>query len=227
MIDLATWNLTIPVGQPATVIDTPLLAGGYQDNYFQSRDGRIFFWAPANGSTTLNSTFPRSELRETYADGVLRNWSYTAANDVLSATARITQVPTSGILAFSQIHAKQSSSPLLMLGYQYLPQSGYGNVVIAFRGHPDSADSTKIVLSSNVRLNQDFSYEVQLSKSGKLTIGLVEPGGAVKTWSASVNKAWASYGLYFKAGVYTLDNSGNETNAGAAVFTDLQVEHRQ
>ncbi|MBA4682992.1 MAG: polysaccharide lyase family 7 protein, partial [Pseudomonas sp.] len=36
MIDLSTWNLTIPVGVPAAVISTPVLAGGYQDHYFQS-----------------------------------------------------------------------------------------------------------------------------------------------------------------------------------------------
>ncbi|SFO82028.1 Alginate lyase [Ectopseudomonas composti] len=226
MIDLATWNLTIPVGVPAAVIDTPILAGGYQDDYFQSRDGRIFFWAPASGSTTSNSVYPRSELRETYADGSLRNWPYSAANNMLSATARITQVPGSGMLAFSQIHSKQNTSPPLMLGYQYSPQSGYGNVVIAFRGHPADADSTKIVLSNKIRLDQDFSYEIHLAKNGLLTIGLFEPGGAVKTWSRSLNKAWASHGLYFKAGVYTLDNSGNETNAGAASFSQLKVEHR-
>ncbi|HIQ41751.1 MAG TPA: polysaccharide lyase family 7 protein [Pseudomonas oleovorans] len=226
MIDLATWNLTIPVGVPATVIDTPLLVGGYQDDYFQSRDGRIFFWAPANGSTTSNSVYPRSELRETYADGTLRNWFYTAATDVLSATARITQVPASGMLAFSQIHSKQGTSPPLMLGYQYVPQTGYGNVVIAFRGHPADADSLKIVLSSKVRLDQDFSYEIHLAKNGTLSIGLVEPGGAVRTWSRSLNKAWASHALYFKAGVYTLDYNGNETNAGAATFSQLKVEHR-
>ncbi|WP_061241581.1 polysaccharide lyase family 7 protein [Ectopseudomonas composti] len=226
MIDLATWNLTIPVGVPAAVIDTPVLAGGYQDDYFQSREGRIFFWAPANGSTTSNSTFPRSELRETYPDGTLHNWSYTAANDVLSATVRITQVPASGILAFSQIHSKQGTSPALMLGYQYLPKSGYGNVVIAFRAHPADADSAKIVLASKIKLDQDFSYEIHLAKNGTLTVGLVEPGGAVRTWSRSYKKAWASHPLYFKAGVYTLDNSGNETNAGAVSFSQLQVEHR-
>lgn len=38
MIDLATWNLTIPVGTPAKVIDTPRLVDGYSDNYFRSGD---------------------------------------------------------------------------------------------------------------------------------------------------------------------------------------------
>jgi hypothetical protein len=160
MIDLTTWNLTIPVGVPATTIETPALAGGYQDHYFQSKDGTISFWAPVNGTTTANSDYPRSEMRETYADGTLRNWTYSAATNVLSATTKITQVPSTGMIAFSQIHTKQSTSPPLMLGYQYSPSTGYGSVVIAFRGKPSYADSKKIVLSSKIKLNQDFSYEI-------------------------------------------------------------------
>ena len=225
MIGLSTWNLTLPVGVPAAVISTPVLAGGYQDHYFQSKDGRIFFWAPVNGSTTANSVYPRSELRETFANGTLRNWSYTAADNVLTATAKIAQVPSNGLVTFSQIHSKNSVSPLLMLGYQALA-NGYGNVVISFRGNPASENSTKTLLSSRIKMNQEFSYEVFLAKNGRLTIGLVEPDGTFRSWSGVLNSAWASHGLYFKAGVYTLDNSGNETSAGAAVFSNLQVEHR-
>lgn len=180
MIDLTTWNLTIPVGVPATTIETPALAGGYQDHYFQSKDGTISFWAPVNGTTTTNSEYPRSELRETFADGKLRNWTYSAANNILSATARITQVPSTGMIAFSQIHTKQSTAPPLMLGYQYVATTGYGNVVVAFRGNPTDGDSKKIVLSSQIKLNQDFSYEVHLAKDGTMTIGLIEPSGAIK-----------------------------------------------
>lgn len=226
MIDLSTWNLTIPVGVPAAVISTPVLAGGYQDHYFQSKEGKLFFWAPVNGSTTANSTYPRSELRETFANGALRNWPYSAADNVLTATARITQVPSNGLIAFSQIHSKNSISPPLMLGYQSLSPTGYGNVVISFRGNPASDNATKIVLSSRIKLNQDFSYEVFLAKNGRLTIGLVEPDGVIRTWSGMLDSAWASHDLYFKAGVYTLDNNGNETSAGAAVFSQLKVEHR-
>jgi len=164
-------------------------------------------------------------LRETFANGTLRNWSYTAADNVLTATAKIAQVPSNGLVTFSQIHSKNSVSPLLMLGYQALA-NGYGNVVISFRGNPASENSTKILLSSRIKMNQEFSYEVFLAKNGRLTIGLVEPDGTFRSWSGVLNSAWASHGLYFKAGVYTLDNSGNETSAGAAVFSNLQVEHR-
>src|SRR5262245_3266470 len=85
MIDLSTWNLTLPVGEPAVVIETAQLVGGYQDPYFQSSSTGVYFWVPVNGSTTANASYPRSELRETYADGQLRNWTYAGADNVLSA----------------------------------------------------------------------------------------------------------------------------------------------
>ncbi|MBK5553896.1 hypothetical protein JFU49_26985 [Pseudomonas sp. TH03] len=45
MIELATWNSTIPVGTPAKVIDTPRLLDCYIDQYFRSGDS-LFFWSP-------------------------------------------------------------------------------------------------------------------------------------------------------------------------------------
>jgi hypothetical protein len=45
MIELATWNLTIPIGTPAKVIDTPRLLDGYRDQYFRSGDS-LFFLSP-------------------------------------------------------------------------------------------------------------------------------------------------------------------------------------
>lgn len=227
MIDLSTWNLTIPVGIPATTIDTPLLVGGYQDHYFQAANGAIFFWAPVNGTTTPSSAYPRSELRETYANGTLRNWKYTeGANHTLSATLSISQVPSTGVIAVGQIHTKLSGSPPLMLGYQYNAGTGYGDVTIAFRAKPTLSGSTKIVLLKNVRLNERFSYQVSLAKNGVLSIGLRAPNGTLGTWQGKLDKAWGSHPLYFKAGVYTLDNTGYETEAGAATFTQLLPKHQ-
>ena len=129
MIDLAMWNLSIPVGVPATTIETPVLAGGYQDHYFQSKDGAIFFWAPVNGSTTETAKYPRSELRETYPDGSLRNWIYPSADHFLRAALNVSQVPSTGKLVIGQIHAYKSSMPLVKLEYQYKDYSASGNIV--------------------------------------------------------------------------------------------------
>jgi len=227
MIDLAIWNLSIPVGIPAATIDTPLLVSGYQDHYFQSKDGSIRLWAPVNGTTTPNSSYPRSELRETFADGTLRNWTYpSAANHTLNATLSIGQVPSSGMIAISQIHTKLSTSPPVMLGYQYYPKTGYGDITLAWRAKPTDASSKKVVLLKNVKLGQSFGYTLNLSKTGALSITTRAPNGTQSKWQGTLAKGWASHPLYFKAGVYTLDNSGYETEAGAATFSQLNTAHR-
>lgn len=226
MLDLSTWNLTIPVGVPATTITTPLLAGGYQDHYFQSKNGAIFFWAPTNGTTTSGSVYPRTELRETYANGQHRNWTYRQANNFLTATLRITQVPSNGLIAFGQLHSTQGSQPPVMLGYQYLPGTGYGKVTLAVRNTPNQPSSRKIVLAERIQLNQDFSYRINLTTNGTLIVHVVEPNGTIKRWQDKLDSAWATYPMFFKAGVYTLDNTGNETEAGAATFNYLRIEHR-
>ncbi|WP_137819344.1 polysaccharide lyase family 7 protein [Pseudomonas sp. 2FG] len=220
MIDLATWNLTIPVGVPAVTIDTPLLVGGYQDHYFQSNSGAIFFWAPVNGTTTPNSSYPRSELRETFADGSRRNWVYPSADHYLSATLQVTQVPSTGKLVIGQIHTATTNWPLFKLEYQ-MQSSGTGNLSFKVRHKPTDPEAQSYVLVRGVALNQKINYTVHLSPSGSLTVSL----NGVK-WGTKLDSAWAVQPVYFKAGVYTQDNSGYETEAGAATFTKLKIEHR-
>lgn len=220
MIDLATWNLSIPVGIPATTIDTPLLAGGYQDHYFQSKEGTIFFWAPVNGSTTENAKYPRSELRETLSDGTLNNWTYPSADNFLRAALTISQVPSTGKLVIGQIHAHRSNAPLLKLEYQYKAYAASGNIVAKLRLYPD-APVQVISIASGIALNQRFTYVIHLTPKGTLSINLNNIN-----WKTRIDSAWAVKPLYFKAGVYPQDNSGYETEAGSAQFYKLGIEHR-
>ncbi|NMF44033.1 polysaccharide lyase family 7 protein, partial [Pseudomonas sp. SWRI 103] len=96
MIDLSTWNLSIPVGSPPTTIQTSRLMSGFKDQYFQAEGSNVQFWTPVTGTRTENAIYPRSELRETYADGRLRNWTYPDADNFLRATLAVNQVPSTG-----------------------------------------------------------------------------------------------------------------------------------
>ncbi|WP_044871314.1 polysaccharide lyase family 7 protein [Pseudomonas sp. LFM046] len=221
MIDLSTWNLTLPVGVPAVTIDTPLLVGGYQDHYFQSTTTGISFWVPVNGTTTANAVYPRSELRETYADGKLRNWLYPSADNLLSANLAVSQVPSTGKVVIGQVHALNSTNPLIKLEYQFKTTTSTGNIVAKVRNSPDVETSVVIPLLSGIRLNQRFSYLIEVSPQGLLSV-LVN--GTL--WSQQLSTAWAPKSLYFKAGVYAQDNTGYETEAGAATFYSLKIEHR-
>ncbi|WP_263143219.1 polysaccharide lyase family 7 protein [Pseudomonas sp. RIT-PI-AD] len=221
MIDLSTWNLSIPVGVPATTIATPMLVGGFQDYYFKSNTGGVIFWTPVNGSTTQNAAYPRSELRETFASGGLRNWTYPAADNFLSAGLKVNQVPSSGKMVVGQIHAYNSDKPMLKLEYQYKPKTKTGNLVAKIRFTPYDAEGAVYTLLQGIPLNQRFTYSLNLTPTGMLNIKL---NGS--TWSTQLSSTWAPKPLYFKAGVYIQDNSGYETEAGSATFDQLLIEHR-
>ncbi|WP_408005420.1 polysaccharide lyase family 7 protein [Pseudomonas huanghezhanensis] len=137
MIDLATWNLSIPVGTPATIIDTPSLLNGYEDGYFRS-GSTLFFWAPVTGSKTENAMYPRTKLRETNANGSVKNWAYSQADNFLRAALEVDQVPSTGKIVIGQIHCYGSTEPLIKLECQYKEKLGTGNLVVKFRLTPTS-----------------------------------------------------------------------------------------
>ncbi len=179
MIDLSTWNLSIPEGSPPATIETSQLVQGFQDQYFHSDSGTVFFWAPVTGATTTNAIYPRSELRETYSNGTLRNWLYPAADNKLAATLAVSQVPSTGKVVIGQIHAKDSTSPMVKLEYQYKTYSSTGNIVAKVRMRPDDETGQVITIATGIKLNQSFSYLIHLSPAGVLTIN-----GAGYQWSS-------------------------------------------
>lgn len=133
MIDLSTWNLTIPTEPTPQVITTQQLNNGYQSRYFQQgNDGGLVFWVPIDGSHTEDSTYPRTELRETQADGSLDNWYYWQADNELRVTMSVEKVPSKNKVIIGQIHSKSPQTddgePLVKLQYYYKPEEGLGRV---------------------------------------------------------------------------------------------------
>lgn len=219
MIDLNTWNLSIPVGQPATTISTPALAAGFQDQHFKRVNGRLFFWVPISGTTTPNANYPRSELRETFPDGRVLNWTYPRSNHYLSAALSVSEVPSSGRVVIGQIHAYQQLTPMMKLEYRIHPTTGKGSVVAIVRLKP-TGDNLAYTVANEINLKQRFTYLVALSGSGVLNVWINQT-----KWSTPLSNEWAPYPLYFKAGVYAQDGHDSGNEAGAAVFDGLRVQH--
>lgn len=80
-IDLSTWKVTLPIGNPTEVSPPEILT--YETNnllkefmYTDSTDGSIVFYTRP-GSTTTNSSYSRTELRELMdgGDGKV-NWTF-------------------------------------------------------------------------------------------------------------------------------------------------------
>ena len=95
MLDLSTWNLTIPQRGPAATISTAMLNRDYQSPYFQRNVNGVEFWVPVNGAHTNGTEYPRTELRETARNGALSFWRYPKADNLLVATLRVDMVPSS------------------------------------------------------------------------------------------------------------------------------------
>ncbi|QLL13033.1 polysaccharide lyase family 7 protein [Pseudomonas chlororaphis] len=222
MIDLATWNLSIPEGSPPATIDTPQLVDGFKNQYFHSDTGTLFFWSPVTGSRTANAIYPRSELRETYANGTLKNWTYPEADNLLYATLAVNQVPSTGKIVIGQIHAYNSTRPLVKVEYQYKTTTQSGNIVAKVRMHPDDAESRVIIVAENVPLDREFSYLIHLSPGGALGVS-----AAGYQWDTQLSSSWRDKPLYFKAGVYVQDNTGYTTEGGKVTFYKLDIDHNE
>ncbi|MCY1399826.1 Alginate lyase [compost metagenome] len=222
MVDLATWNLSVPVGSPPATIQTSRLVDGYKSKYFNSENGALFFWAPVTGSKTENAIYPRTELRETYSNGTLHNWTFPSADNTLRATLAVHQVPSSGKIVIGQIHAYQSTKPLVKLEYQYKSSKKTGNIVAKVRIRPDDDEGKVIIVAENVALDRQFSYLIHLSPGGALGIG-----AAGSHWDSPISLTWRNKPLYFKAGVYTQDNTGYTTEGGKVTFYKLDIDHNK
>jgi hypothetical protein len=222
MIDLSTWNLSVPVGSVATTIDTPTLVKGFKDEYFHADTGTLFFWAPVTGSKTASAKYARSELRETNADGSVHNWLYTAADNTLTATMMINQVPSSGKVVIGQIHVNGSNEPLLKVEYQYKDKLGNGNIVAKLRQSPSQDDPTVITIATGVPMKKNINYMIHLTKAGTLSVTAYN-----FKWNTKVDSGWATKPLYFKAGVYVQDNTGYATEGGSTTFSKLVIGHTQ
>ncbi|MGO4001243.1 polysaccharide lyase family 7 protein [Pseudomonas fluorescens] len=222
MIDLATWNLSVPVGSPPATIDTPKLVKGFKNQYFHANSGTLFFWAPVTGTRTENAIYPRTELRETYSNGTLRNWLYPEADNSLRATLAVNKVPSSGKVVIGQIHAYDSQKPLVKVEYQYKSKTATGNIVAKVRTRPDDAEGRVITIATGVRLDQDFSYLIHLSPGGALGIS-----AAGSQWDSKISATWRDKPLYFKAGVYVQDNAGPSSEGAQVTFRKLDIDHNK
>lgn len=229
MLDLSTWNLTVPATESATLITTERLGKGYSSQYFRPLGNHsVRFWVPVNGSHTANSRYPRSELRETWPNGELRNWYFSEADNILSATLTVNQVPSKNKLVIGQIHSINQpgnvGEPLVKLQYHYRPELNSGRIEALIRKHPDDAQVQNIALATGVTLDERFSYRLRLTATGRLGISVYSDDDD-GSYYRKIASTWRHQQLYFKAGAYAQDNSGSSSEGGRATFYHLNTAH--
>ncbi|MET1077737.1 MAG: polysaccharide lyase family 7 protein [Pseudomonas sp.] len=228
MIDLTTFNLSIPSHTSATLIQTGRLNNGYESQYFRPQpDGSIVFWVPVTGALSDSARYPRTELRETQADGTLSYWKLQSSDSYLNAVMAVNQVPSKGKIIIGQIHSKDEvgseNDPLLKLQYHYL--RGVGRLEALLRKRPGDAEVQNILLAENVQLGQRFSYELRVTPSGKLGIQVSSKGKESSHYQV-LSGYWGKQHLYFKAGAYIQDNYGSSQEGGRVTVYNLTSRHR-
>jgi hypothetical protein len=137
-----------------------------------------------------------------------------------SSTLAVNQVPSTGKIVIGQIHAYESQKPMVKLEYQYKTSTQSGNIVAKVRMRPDDSKGRVIIVAENVPLQRNFTYVIHLNKAGLLSIE-----AANGQWNERLGAAWGKKPLYFKAGVYVQDNSGDSKEGGKVTFAKLDIDH--
>jgi hypothetical protein len=209
VIDLKNWYLTLPsgaAGDPDTV-EQPRLAA-YTSNFFRLNDTRdgVVFTTTAGGTTTKNSHYPRSELREMNGSAKAA-WSNASGTHTLTARQAITALPKAKPeIVSAQIHGGDDDVMQVRLEATKL--------VVQY----DDGKS-EIVMDPNYRLGTVFDVKI-VAAQGKVVVSY---NGAAK---AQINQSGS--GWYFKSGSYLQSNTSKgdaASAAGSVVIYSLNVTH--
>ncbi len=241
------WELMLPVndaGQlvpndPPHVVEHAPLVAGFQfvdctkKYFYRGASNSMDFEAPWNGADTdTSSNSPRSELRETLANGDQHNWAPNSEGGTHTLQASCKVLGGTNKVVIGQIHAKTpiatndtGAVPAVILSYN--PSNGVLTVTAKYNPYDKIADQ-----------QYDFPTPVPLGETINYTLQMVWDGTNV-TLNATVNSdtpkninmtqppydpGWGSTNvtLYFKAGCYY---PKAPTNSGTAkvTFSSLTV----
>ncbi len=192
ILNLSNWQLTLPIntdhsGNPDT-IKQPELANYSIQPYFylnETKDG-VVFRAYADGATTANSSYPRSELRQMASSGAAEaSWNNNSETHNMTIKQAITNLPTvKPHIVAGQIHDVNDDVIQIRLeGNHLFVQSGGKNV----------GD-----LDNNYQLGSVFEVKI-VAGSDRIDVSY---NGTQK-----VSYAKSGSGYYFKAGSYVQSNT--------------------
>lgn len=254
-IDLSHWTVTIPEenpNKPGTPIDVgyPEILD-YANNavlkkymYNDEKDKSIVFYAFPSGTTTANSHFSRSELRETMEVGNKdANWTF-AQGGIFKATYAVTDVSKEkdgkySRVIIAQIHGRLTNKQRELIGQKDnnappILKIYWDNGMIRVKTKvlKDLNASDKEILNvkawgddegvnfkEKVNFNK-FTLEVKVSE-GKMEVIL--NGSESLVYNDISIKKWGVFENYFKAGNYF---QSKEPNAFAKVkIYSLETSH--
>jgi hypothetical protein len=167
MKTFGSWNLTNPLLKTVPTKDL----SGYVDAFYYPEGEWQVFRAPSHGdgiTHTKNSTYPRSELRQTLANGDDKeaNWSPTLPGlFVLEGECRIDSLPKSGKLIWSQWHGESNHPPM-----KGNATTKNGKIQLLAQLRPKlNGSEVKPVVYDDYKLGTPFRYRWEL-EAGRLDL---------------------------------------------------------
>jgi len=221
IIDLRNWKLTLPIsnsGSKGESIDVkqPELTDYQMQPWFGVAPDKkgVVFRAAVNAPTTVNSNYPRSELREMTKDGKEEAfWPSTSGTHTLFIDEAITAVPKNKKhVVAGQIHGDDDDLLVIRLEHPKLYLS--------------RSKSNLVTLDDNYELGKRFSIRF-VANGGRISVYYNNSVAPVYTLEKEVNEAYFKAGVYTQSNCETEDSSSlcNDNNFGEVVIYQLNVTH--
>jgi len=210
-LDLTNWKITLPIdkdgNKAADEIKQPALNSFSLIPYFNLSGDGVAFRAYADGATTDNSGYPRSELREMTNNGQKKaSWSNSTGSHAMTVTGAITHLPdVKRQVVAAQIH--DASDDVIMI----------------------RLENTRLFVEAGGENIGDLDTNYALGK--KFTVKITAQNKKINVYYNDIQKvtyAKNGEGYYFKAGCYTQTNltKGDRASSyGEVVIYDLHVLH--
>ncbi len=182
-----------------------------------------------NGNNWVFGNAPSSDRSK--AGGVNGKLRATLAVNHVTTTGSSSQV---GRVIVGQIHANDDEP--LRLYYRKLPGNSKGSIYFAHEpnGGSDSyyemigsRSSSASNPSDGIALGEVFSYEIDVN-SNDLTVTIFRDGKSPVSETVDMSDSGYDEGgqyMYFKAGVYNQNNTGDDNDYVQATFYDLEQTH--
>ncbi|MER2492773.1 polysaccharide lyase family 7 protein [Catenovulum sediminis] len=183
-----------------------------------------------NGNNWVFSSAPSSAQNS--AGGVDGKLKATLAVNYVTTTGNSSQV---GRVIVGQIHAANDEP--IRLYYRKLPNNSKGSIYFAHEpGNGNSEQWYEMIgsrsdsasnPSDGISLNEKFSYEIDVT-GNTLTVKIMRDGKPTVTETVDMSNSGyddSDDWMYFKAGVYNQNNSGNSNDYVQATFYALENTH--
>lgn len=249
--DLTKWKITLP---NAIEIQPPVLSTGYtHPNWFFTDEttGGMVFVSPNLGSTTANSSYTRSELREMLNPSagtttLGNNWVTSTSSEStksqaggvdgsMKATLIVDRVSTTGDsnkvgrVIVGQIHAPNTEP--IRLYFHKRPSDAKGAIYFGTDDLDNKNTWVEVIGGPNnlnptngISLGEKWSYKINL-EGQQLTLHVTPEGGKTTTVTYTLPSGYNDKYFYFKAGVYNQNNTGDASDYVQATFFSLKHSH--